>query len=137
MTQADAPVFLYVEDDMFSRKVIDVTMRRRMHLEKITFFSDSADFETRVNALEETPGIIFLDIQIGPLDGYDMLKLLRASERFKGAKVIAMTANVMAHDVDSLRRAGFDGLIGKPIIQEVFPELLNRILHGESIWYVP
>jgi hypothetical protein len=48
-----------------------------------------------------------------------------------------MTANVMVHDVDELRRTGFSGLIGKPIMKDNFPELLKRILEGQSVWFIP
>jgi CheY-like chemotaxis protein len=51
--------------------------------------------------------------------------------------VIAMTANVMSHDVEHLKKAGFSGLIGKPILKEVFPQLVKNILNGEAVWYVP
>jgi hypothetical protein len=43
----------------------------------------------------------------------------------------------MSHDIEQLREAGFSGLIGKPILKEIFPELVEKLLAGESVWYVP
>ena len=42
----------------------------------------------------------------------------------------------LASEVKQLQDAGFDGLIGKPVMKRVFPELLQRILDGEPVWYV-
>ena len=132
-----SPTFLYVEDDMNSRMVLDVLMTRIMEYSALTIFEDSQDFETRVSALDPAPNIIFLDIQIAPLDGYEMLKILRALPAYQDAIIIAMTANVMSHDVEQLKGVGFNSLIGKPIVKDIFPQLVERILSGEDVWYIP
>ena len=43
----------------------------------------------------------------------------------------------MVHDVAQLQKAGFDGLIGKPIAHKIFPRLLESILADEPVWYIP
>ena len=127
---------LYVEDDCNSRKVMSLLIERVMKL-PLTIFENSANFMENINQLEALPNIIFLDIQMQPHDGYEVLKMLRADERFHETTIIAMTANVMSHDVEQLKQAGFNGLIGKPIMKDVFPQLMERILVGEAVWYVP
>ena len=131
------PVILYVEDDLMSRKVMEMLIKRVMGYQKLTLFENSSDFIERVSALPERPELIFLDVQIAPMDGYGMLQMLRQSEIFASTTVVAMTANVMSHDIQALQQAGFDGLIGKPVLKEVVPGLVQRILAGEQIWYVP
>jgi hypothetical protein len=42
----------------------------------------------------------------------------------------------MATDVQKMKAAGFSGLISKPIIHRIFPELLNKILAGDPVWYI-
>jgi CheY-like chemotaxis protein len=131
------PSFLYVEDDPPSRMIVKVLLTRVMGFSELAVFEDSTDFMTRVCALPVPPNVIFLDIQMKPHDGYQVLKMLRTDDRFKDAVIIAMTANVMQHDVEELRKAGFSGLIGKPIMKEIFPELVEKILTGEQVWYIP
>ena len=131
------PVFLYVEDDLKSIKVIDIIIRQILGYENIQFFEDSENFKANLLALDEQPNLIFLDIQIAPLNGYEMLDILRAMPEHKNTTIIAMTANVMSNDVDALKKSGFSGLIGKPIIQESFPQLIAQILAGEEVWFVP
>lgn len=131
-----APSFLYVEDDDLSRQVMLLQLQTVLGYQDVTIFEDSANFMERVRQLPSVPDVIFLDIQMRPLDGYEMLRLLRQDAAYRDTTVIALTANVMATDVEQLQAAGFSGLIGKPIPKRMFPDLLKRILDGESIWYV-
>lgn len=130
------PTFLYVEDDFMSREVVKVLMNRVLGYTEFYIFEDSSDFMARVAALPAVPTVIFLDIQLKPHNGYEMLAMLRTDAAYAACKIIAMTANVMATDVDALKEAGFDGLIGKPLDRHLFPDLLNQILNGEAVWFV-
>jgi CheY-like chemotaxis protein len=131
------PHFLYVEDDMSSRKVVELLLTKVMGYRHVTIFEDSVNFMERVRALPQAPDVIFLDVQITPHDGYEMIKMLRSEPAYQEAKIIAMTANVMSHDVEQLQQVGFSGLIGKPVLKENFADLVEKLLSGEPIWYVP
>jgi two-component system cell cycle response regulator DivK len=128
--------FLYVEDDSSSRHLIEILMGTVLGYTQLTIFEDSSDFLNRVRALPTVPDVIFMDIHVAPLDGYALLEMLRSEPGYKDVPVVAMTAGVMAADVIKLKRAGFNGLIGKPIRKRLFPEQLNKILTGEPIWEV-
>ena len=108
-----------------------------MGFPEIHTFENSVDFLENVHALPDIPDVVFLDIQMRPYDGYELLQMLRDDPVYGDTTVIAMTANVMAHDVEQLREAGFSGLIGKPIMKEVFPQLVTKILDGDPVWFVP
>lgn len=126
---------LYVDDDALSREVMHVLASKVIGAD-ITLLDDNTNFMDKVRDLPAVPDVIFLDIQMRPHDGYEMLKMLRGDSMYKEATVIAMTASVMATDVQALRAAGFNGLIGKPILRQVFPSLLKQILTGEPVWFV-
>jgi two-component system cell cycle response regulator DivK len=128
--------FLYVEDDSSSRHLIKILMATVLGYTQLTIFEDSSDFLDRVRALPAVPDVIFMDIHVAPLDGYALLEMLRSEPGYKDVPVVAMTAGVMAADVSKLKRAGFNGLIGKPIRKKVFPEQLDKIMAGEPIWEV-
>ena len=131
------PHFLYVEDDMRSRKVVELLLTKVMGYRDVTIFEDSGNFMERVRALAQVPDVIFLDVQIAPHDGYEMIKMLRSQPDYQQTTIIAMTANVMSHDVEQLQRVGFSGLIGKPILKENFSDLVDKLLNGEQVWYIP
>lgn len=131
------PAFLYVEDDDLSRQVVKMLIEDVLGYANLILYETSLNFEENIKELNPAPDVIFLDIQMQPLDGYMMLKILKADPRFANATIIAMTANVMATDVEHLQQAGFHGLIGKPIRKKIFPDLLDKILRGESVWFIP
>jgi CheY-like chemotaxis protein len=130
-------VFLYVENDSDSREVMDILMRKRIGNNHLIIFEDSEDFLERVAELPSVPDVFLLDIHVGPLDGYVMLDQLRNDPRYADKTVIAITASVMNTEVDELKVAGFNGLIGKPLDKTLFPKLLQDILRGEAVWYIP
>lgn len=62
--------------------------------------------------------LILMDVHMPVLDGVEATRELRRREAALGrarTPVIALTANVMAHQVSAYRAAGMDGCIGKPI----------------------
>ncbi|MCI0712241.1 MAG: response regulator [Chloroflexi bacterium] len=131
------PRFLYVENDAMSREVMELLITVTLGYPELTMWDTSDNFEERLAALSNLPDVIFLDIYMEPLNGYAMLDMLRQSSKFHKCKIIAVTSSVMVTDVANLQKAGFDGLIGKPIKKHLFPELLDAILGGQSVWFVP
>src|SRR5688572_4931968 len=111
----DKPVFLYVEDDAMSRSVLEMFMKRGLGHEEFYVFEDSRDILSRMMTLPHKPSVIFLDIHMEPHDGFTVLKMLREQEAYHNTQVVALTASVMNEEIDMLREAGFDGVIGKPI----------------------
>ena len=132
----DQPAVLYVEDDANSRDVMRMMLKMSMRLQVVTFFENSQDFLARLLALTPRPDIIFLDIHVKPITGFDMLKIIREQPTFAQVPVVALTASVMNEEIHRLRGAGFDGCISKPIDIEQFPEHVRRILNGETIWRI-
>jgi CheY-like chemotaxis protein len=132
----ETPLILYVEDDPHSRRILQMLLTKTMNLPDVTVFEDSSDFSARVEALQPKPQIIFLDIHMQPHDGFAMLAMLRNSDSYRNARIIALTASVMNEEVIKLQSAGFDGCIAKPIKLELFPSLMNAILCGEEVWRI-
>lgn len=130
------PVFLYVEDDPLSREIMQVLVHGAMPDAPLTVFETSERFMEKVLALPTRPTVIFLDIHIEPINGFEMLAMLRADPHYATAIIIAVTASVMNEEVAQLKSSGFNGAIGKPLDFDNFPMLLSRIVAGEAVWHV-
>ena len=79
--------------------------------------------------------MIFMDLQMPEMDGYETTKCIRALDapRSKDIPIIAMTANVFRDDVEKCLAVGMNGHIGKPInIEEVLDVLRMYLLRGNS-----
>jgi len=128
--------FLYVEDDPMSRQIMAMILKHALNAQHVTIFEDSSDFAERIQQLKPPPDLILLDIHVRPLNGFEMLALIRQDERLSSSKVLAVTASVMSQEVAQLRSSGFDGAISKPLSVTHFPDLIRRVLNGESVWHI-
>lgn len=133
---SDNPVILYVEDDARSRKVMQIFLTIRLGLKHVTIFEDSHDFQARLLAVAPRPELIFLDIHVQPLTGFDMLTLIRQQAAFQTVPVIALTASVMGEEVQRLQKYGFTGCLAKPVDLDRFPVILHQILSGDEVWHI-
>ena len=85
--------------------------------------------EQAVNMFSESPdkySMIFMDLQMPVMDGYEAARTIRASG-IPGAEkipIIAMTANVFREDVEKCLSVGMNDHIGKPID---FDELIEKL----------
>lgn len=128
------PIFLYVENDELSREVMKTLLTRGLGYQQVMILETSADFEKQLASLDIKPSVIFLDIHMEPLDGFDMLRLIQQNIEYEGIPIVAVTASVMNEEVRKLREQGFDGVIAKPLDYDTFPKALERILNGEQVW---
>lgn len=78
--------------------------------------------------------VIFLDLEMPNYNGIETMRTLKADERYANIPIIAYT--VHTSEIDVVRRAGFDGFLGKPVDPHRFPILLKHILAGESVWEI-
>jgi CheY-like chemotaxis protein len=70
--------------------------------------------------------LVFMDVQMPNMDGYESTRHIRALERSdaKTVPIIAMTANAYREDIDQARAAGMNDHLAKPIdINEVMKAL--------------
>jgi two-component system cell cycle response regulator DivK len=78
--------------------------------------------------------LILMDIRLPYEDGYGALKKIRASDRFKAVRIVAVTAEASLEQMNKARESGFDGFLGKPLDPDRFPDQIRRILSGEPVW---
>lgn len=128
--------YLYVEDDPFSREIMQMLMENVMDVRNLTIFDDSTNFIDHLKLLQPVPDVILLDIHVKPHSGFEMLKLVREDPAYQNSKVIALTASVMNEEVAKLRESGFDAAIAKPLSMQTFPDMIARVMSGETVWYV-
>ena len=71
--------------------------------------------------------IIFMDIQMPNMDGYEATKQIRDAEGKKiHTPIIAITANALSGDKKKCLDAGMDNYISKPIRSESLGSMVNK-----------
>jgi PAS domain S-box-containing protein len=70
--------------------------------------------------------MIFMDIQMPEMDGYDATQRIRSLDnpKAKTIPIIAMTANVFKEDIEKCLASGMNNHVGKPLS---FEEVMNRL----------
>ena len=72
--------------------------------------------------------IIFMDIQMPKMNGYDATRAIRAMDRnyCRQIPIVAMTANAFAEDVQAAKTVGMNEHIAKPLDLKALSRTLNR-----------
>jgi len=82
------------------------------------------------NSKEKEYALIFMDIQMPLMNGYDAARCIRSSEHPAAGTIpiIAMTANAFNDDVQAAFDAGMNGYLAKPIDVEVLYKTIARYI---------
>lgn len=82
------------------------------------------------NSKEKEYALIFMDIQMTLMNGYDAARCIRSSEHPVAGTIpiIAMTANAFNDDVQAAFDAGMNGHLAKPIDVEVLYKTIARYI---------
>jgi CheY-like chemotaxis protein len=82
------------------------------------------------NALDAVPkfkpDVVFLDIGLPQLDGYEVARRLRALPDGRGLRLVALTGWGHAEARRNSREAGFDDHLVKPVAAKTLRELLGQ-----------
>ena len=111
-------LILIVEDNEKNRKLVRDVLQVTGYQ---TLETETAEQGLNL-ALEKSPALILMDIQLPGMDGITALKQLRADPITKTIPVIAITASAMTYNRQTMLADGFDGFQSKPISVKDFLE---------------
>ncbi len=75
--------------------------------------------------------IIFMDVQMPEMDGFEATRRIRRSSMKKTPYIIAMTANALQGDRQKCLDAGMDDYVSKPIAVRALVEAIERSFHSQ------
>jgi len=83
-------------------------------------------------AKEHQPDLIFMDIQMPVMNGYEATKALKNDPDTKHIKIVAVTSFAMLGDREQILKAGADDYIAKPIDTRALPEKVKKLLRENA-----
>lgn len=69
--------------------------------------------------------LIFMDLQMPVMDGYEAMRKIRANLAISQPRIIVISANVQPQDVSNSYNAGADGFLPKPIDRKALVDIIN------------
>jgi len=116
---------LYIEDNTVNQLLMEGMLAHRPGVRLLTAGLPKTGLSM---ALQAQPELVLLDIQLPGMDGYEVLRRLRADPRTRHIPVVAVSANAMQSDLEQARRAGFSDYVTKPVDLAALLAAVSRIL---------
>lgn len=120
---AQAPLVLVVDDSLTVRRVTQRFLERvglRVMLAK-----DGLDAMERL-AGDELPAVVLSDIEMPRMDGFDLVRNMRADARLAKLPVIMITSRIAQKHRDYAAQLGVDHYLGKPYDEEHLLGLIRQ-----------
>jgi len=116
---------LLAEDNVINRTLAAALLEKRGH----TVVHAGNGREVVAAAAGEAFDLIFMDVQMPEMDGFEATRRIRESEIISGrhTPIAAMTAHAVAGDRERCLAAGMDDYLSKPLNKAALLELLARI----------
>ncbi|CAN5722174.1 Hpt domain-containing protein [soil metagenome] len=121
-----APLVLVVDDSLTVRRVTQRLLLREGY--RVTLAKDGLDALERL--AEEIPQIVLSDIEMPRMDGFDLVRNMRADARLRDLPVIMITSRIAQKHRDHAAELGVDHYLGKPYSEE---DLLGLVLRYTAV----
>jgi len=122
-------LILIIEDNEKNRKLVRDVLNVKGYK---TIESETAEEGLKL-AIEKSPSLILMDIQLPGMDGITALKHLKTDPETKSIPVIAITASAMNYSRVTMLAEGFDGYQTKPISVKDFLGEVWRVLDSGQV----
>jgi len=120
---------LIVDDNLYNQIILSELLKRvNCHIELANNGQEALE---KVEA--GSYDLIFMDIQMPLMDGYEATRRIRAMETKGRVPIIGTSANILESDRDKAFDAGIDDYLIKPIDVEAFYKLVSKALDIELV----
>ena len=118
-------LIVYIEDDHINLRLVEGLFEQLTDYRLQTAETGNAGLDL---ISQQLPDLVLLDIHLSGMDGYEVLRKLRANPETENIPVIAVTASAMQEDIDRGREAGFDAYVTKPINIQRLLKIMQAML---------
>lgn len=117
-----APLVLVVDDSLTVRRVTQRLLAREGY--RVALAKDGLDALERL--AEERPTVVLSDIEMPRMDGFDLVRNIRADAKLRSLPVIMITSRIAQKHRDYAAELGVDHYLGKPYAEDDLLALVAR-----------
>lgn len=121
-----APLVVVADDDTITRSIINLKLKSRGY--DVITASDGSDALRAIQA--EAPDLVVLDAMMPGIDGFELLRQIKATPEMSNTLVVMLTSRKLEQDIVGALNAGASDYLVKPFIPE---ELAARVARLVSI----
>ncbi|NEX22272.1 response regulator [Thiorhodococcus mannitoliphagus] len=125
---AEVPCVMVVDDSLTVRRVTSRLLRRK-GIEVLTA-KDGVEALTLLD--ERLPDLLLLDIEMPRMDGYELTRHIRRSERLRHLPIIMITSRTGAKHRDYAMQLGVNRYLGKPYQESELLDEINALLKEQA-----
>ena len=118
-----APLVLVVDDSLTVRRVTQRLLEREGY--RVQLAKDGLDAMAHLTA-DELPAVVLSDIEMPRMDGFDLVRNMRADARLAALPVIMITSRIAPKHRDYAKQLGVDDYLGKPYDEQQLLALISR-----------
>ena len=126
---AEAPLVLVVDDSLTVRRVTQRLLVREGY--RVVLAKDGLDALERLS--EAIPEIVLSDIEMPRMDGFDLVRNMRADARLRDLPVIMITSRIAQKHREYAAELGVDHYLGKPYSEEDLLALIARYTRNNRV----
>ncbi|WP_170141402.1 PAS domain S-box protein [Flavobacterium aquicola] len=127
----EEPKILIVEDNKINMLLTKTLVKQIVP--KCTIFESSDGEKALEKVLEISPDIIFMDIQMPLINGYEATKAIRKIPQLQDIIIIALTAGTIMGEKEKCIEEGMNDYVSKPIIKKTLEDILEKWLKPKSM----
>lgn len=117
---------LLVDDDYVSNFIADHLLSKLDVCDNVSFCRNGDEALKFLKETEDFPELIFLDINMPVMDGFEFIETFKDLNLDKNrTRIIIYTASFTTRDVEMLQAIGFSDFIVKPLTEEKLLNLLK------------
>ena len=124
------PCTIMIIDDISYNILV---LRKLIESENIRFIEAADGTEALLKLSNEKPDIIFMDIRMPGMNGYELTEYIRNNEKLSEIPVIAFTASVARHPNDKIDQL-FNGFLQKPVFKRDVEAVLHKFLKFSYVY---
>ena len=120
---------MVVDDSLTVRRVTQRLLAREGY--RVVTAKDGLDALERL--AEERPAVLLSDIEMPRMDGFDLVRNVRADPRLQGLPVVMITSRIAQKHRDYATELGVDHYLGKPYSEEELRSLVARYVQAQAL----
>ncbi|MBP7646267.1 MAG: Hpt domain-containing protein, partial [Comamonas sp.] len=128
-SSSQVPLVMVVDDSITVRRVSQRLLQREGY--RVVTAADGLQALEKLQ--DEVPCVVLSDIEMPRMDGFDLLRNIRAQERLQQLPIIMITSRIAQKHRDHAMQLGANHYLGKPYSDEELMGLVHHYAVGQAL----